>query len=179
MTLAELLILFMKLSNNGQGEQLNREKKKVVYDEGSWDNGLQVIEEVVAKLGVDPETILLRDGSGMSHKNMIPANEITELLYQVQQQSWYPIFENSLPIAGEEDRLVGGTLRHRMTDPQWNGNIKAKTGRLTGVSTLSGYVTAKSGEELIFSILINNYLGNDVTFIEDAIVSLLAEHEFK
>lgn len=179
MTLSELLIPFMKLSNNGHGEILTKEMGKVVYDEGSWDNGLQVIEEVMAKFEVDTETVLLRDGSGMSHKNMIPANEITELLYQVQQQSWYPIFENYLPIAGEEDRLVGGTLRNRMTDPQLQGNIKAKTGNLTSVSTLSGYVTAKSGEELIFSILINNYLGNDVTSIEDAIVTLLAEHEFK
>lgn len=179
MTLSELLIPFMKLSNNGHGEILTKEMGKVVYDEGGWDKGLQVIEEVMTKFGVDTETILLRDGSGMSHKNMIPADEITELLYQVQQQGWYPIFENSLPIAGEEDRLVGGTLRHRMTEPQWNGDIKAKTGRLTGVSTLSGYVTAKSGEELIFSILINNYLGNDVTFIEDTIVTILAEHEFK
>lgn len=179
MTLAELLIPFMKLSNNGHGEILTKEMGKVVYDEGSWDNGLQVIEEVIAKFEVDTETVLLRDGSGMSHKNMIPANEITQLLYQVQQQSWYPIFENSLPIAGEEDRLIGGTLHYRMTDPHLKGNIKAKTGNLTGVSTLSGYVTAKSGEELIFSILINNYLGHNVTFIEDAIVTLLAEYEFK
>ena len=179
MTLSELLKPFMKLSNNGHGEILTKEMGKVVYDEGSWDNGLQVIEEVMAKFDVDTETVLLRDGSGMSHKNMIPANEITELLYQIQQQSWYPVFENSLPIASEEDRLVGGTLRHRMIDPQLKGNIKAKTGNLTGVSTLSGYVTAKSGEKLIFSILINNYLGNDVTNIEDAIVTLLAEYEFK
>src|SRR5690625_433830 len=114
MTLAELLIPFMKLSNNGHGEILTKEMGKVVYEEGSWDNGLQVIEEVIAKFEVDTETVLLRDGSGMSHKNMIPANEITQLLYQVQQQGWYPIFEHSLPIAGEEERLVGGTLRHRM-----------------------------------------------------------------
>jgi len=178
MSLSEILLSFMKLSNNGHGEMLTKEMGKKVYDEGSWDKGLQVIEEVVAKFGVNTETILLRDGSGMSHKNMIPANELTQLLYQIQQQDWYPIFEKTLPVAGEEDRSIGGTLRHRMTDLGLNGNVKAKTGNLTGVSTLSGYVTTESDEEVIFSILVNNYLGNDVTSIEDTLVQLLVEHEF-
>lgn len=177
--LSELLVPFMKLSNNGLGETLTKEMGKVVYDEGSWDKGLQVIEEVVAGLGMNTETILLRDGSGMSHKNMIPANEFTRLLYHIQDENWYPVFENTLPVAGEDDRLTGGTLRMRMVDPQVKGNVKAKTGRLTGVSTLSGYVTAKSGEKLIFSILMNNYLGSDITDIQDEILTFLAEYEFK
>lgn len=179
MTLEELLIPFMKLSNNGHGETLTKEMGRVVYGEGSWDKGLQVIEEVVADLGVNPDTILLRDGSGMSHKNMIPANELTQLLYAVQDQSWFPEFEYSLPVAGISERLVGGTLRNRLTDVDTKGNVKAKTGSLTGVSTLSGYVTSKDGEELIFSIMINNYLSSSVQSIENAIATTLAKHEFE
>lgn len=179
MPLSELLFPFMKLSNNGHGETLTKEMGKVVYDEGSWDKGLLVIEEVVAQFDIDTKMILLRDGSGMSHKNMIPANEMTKLLYQIQQESWFPEFENALPVAGEEDRFIGGTLRTRLVDPETKGKVKAKTGKINSVSTLSGYVTAKSGEKLVFSILINNYLGDDITFIQDEIVTLLAEHEFK
>lgn len=178
MPLSEILLSFMKLSNNSHGEMLTKEMGKRIYDEGSWDKGLQVIEKVVAKFGVDTETILLRDGSGMSHKNMIPANELTQLLYQIQQQDWYPIFEKTLPVAGEQDRSIGGTLSNRMVDLELKGNVKAKTGNLTGVSTLSGYVTTQSDEEVIFSILVNNYLGNDVTSIEDTLVQLLVEHQF-
>ena len=179
MTLEELLIPFMKLSNNGHGETLTKEMGKVVYGEGSWDKGLQVIEEVITDFGVNGDTILLRDGSGMSHKNMIPANEISQLLYAVQDESWYPAFEYSLPVAGEPDRLVGGTLRSRMTEGPAKGNVKAKTGSLTGVSTLSGYVTSADGEKLIFSIMINNYLGSSVTSIENSIAATLAGHRFE
>src|SRR5690625_2375700 len=172
------MVSFIKLSNNSHGEIFTKEMGKRIYDEGSWDKGLQVNEESIAKFGVETETILLRDGSGMSHKNMIPANELTQLLYQIQQEDWYPIFEKTLPVAGEEDRSIGGTLRHRMTDRGLNGNVKAKTGNLTGVSTLSGYVTTKNREKVIFSILINNYLGEGITSIEDALVQLLVEHQF-
>ncbi|MFD1040364.1 D-alanyl-D-alanine carboxypeptidase/D-alanyl-D-alanine-endopeptidase [Virgibacillus byunsanensis] len=177
MTLEELFIPFMKLSNNGHGETLIKEMGRVVHGEGSWDKGIEVVENVVSELGVDTETLLLRDGSGMSHKNMIPAEEISQLLYAAQDKNWFPVFENALPVAGEPERFVGGTLRYRMTGDMTRGNVKAKTGSLTGMSTLSGYVTAKDGEELIFSIMINNYVGSSVTSIEDAIATVLAEHE--
>ncbi|MEN2767002.1 D-alanyl-D-alanine carboxypeptidase/D-alanyl-D-alanine endopeptidase [Ornithinibacillus xuwenensis] len=181
MTLEDLLIPFMKLSNNGHGETLTKEMGRVVYDEGSWDKGLQVIEDVVTQFGVNGETILLRDGSGMSHKNMIPSNHLSYLLYSVQQEEWYPAFERSLPVAGNSERLVGGTLRYRMNDGPAANNVKAKTGSLTGVSTLSGYVTTKDGQKLTFSIMINNYLGASVSIreIEDAIATALANHEFE
>ncbi|PLS17722.1 D-alanyl-D-alanine carboxypeptidase/D-alanyl-D-alanine-endopeptidase [Bacillus sp. M6-12] len=179
MPLKELLIPFMKLSNNGHGETLTKELGKAVYGEGSWDKGLQVIEETIVDLGVDGDTIVLRDGSGMSHKTMIPANELTKLLYSLQGKSWFSSFENSLPVAGITDRMVGGTLRSRMKQPPTTGNVKAKTGSLTGVSTLSGYITSTDGEKLIFSIMNNNHLSSAVSGVEDAIVTELATHNFK
>ncbi len=176
--LKELLIPFMKLSNNGIGEILTKEMGQVVYGEGSWDKGLQVIEEVIDDIGVDVNTVFLRDGSGISDKNLLPADELSLLLVKVQDQSWFPVFQNSLPVAGEPDRLIGGTLRNRMTDDSTKGNVKAKTGSLTGVSALSVYVTAKDGEELTFSLIFNHYVGGSVTAIEDVIATVLAEHEF-
>ena len=173
--LKELLVPFMKLSNNGLGEILTKEMGKVVYGEGSWDKGLQVLHETAASFGVSEKTIMLRDGSGMSHKNMIPANELSQLLYAVQTKSWYPVFENSLPVAGMPDRLIGGTLRTRFLDEPVKGNVRAKTGSITGVSSISGYVTTKSGQKLIFSILINNDLSESVKSVEDEIVKTLAE----
>lgn len=176
--LKELMIPFMKLSNNGIGETLTKEMGQVVYGEGSWDKGLQVIEQVVNDVGIDTETILIRDGSGISDKNLLPANELSLFLFNIQDRSWFPTFKNSLPVAGEPDRLIGGTLRNRMTGDSTKGNVKAKTGSLTGVSALSGYVTSKDGEELIFSIFINHYVGGSVKAIEDVIATVLAEHEF-
>lgn len=172
--LKELLVPFMKLSNNGLGETLTKEMGKIRYGEGSWEEGLKVIHETIVQFGVNGGTIRLRDGSGMSHKTLIPAHELTKLLYAVQEASWYPIFEQSLPVAGARDRMAGGTLSHRMRGTPAEGNVRAKTGSLTGVSTLSGYVTTAGGEKLIFAILINNYLVPTVRPIEDRITSALA-----
>lgn len=175
MTLKELSIPFMKLSNNAHAEVLAKEMGKVVYGEGSWDKGLQVIGENSSKLGLDMERIMIRDASGMSHINLIPSNEVTNLLVSVQKEPWYPTFLNSLPVAGVAERFVGGTLRNRMKTEPTVGNVKAKTGTLTAVSALSGYATTKDGELLVFSVLINNDLAA-VTPIEDQIATAIANY---
>ncbi|MGE6487147.1 D-alanyl-D-alanine carboxypeptidase/D-alanyl-D-alanine endopeptidase [Paenisporosarcina sp. NPDC076898] len=176
MTLKELFIPFMKLSNNGHAEVLAKEMGKVVYGEGSWDKGLQVIEENSALLGLDMENIQIRDASGMSHVNLIPSNELTSLLVAVQMEPWYQTFLTSLPVAGVSERFVGGSLRNRMKVSPTAGNVKAKTGTLTAVSALSGYVTTKDGELLTFSIMINNDLAA-VTPIEDQITTAIANYK--
>src|SRR5690625_2698075 len=89
MPLKDLLIPFMKQSNNSHEEILVKEMGKVVYDEGSWEKGLQVMEEELTNLGINTDTALFRDGSGMSHKNLIPPNELSKLLYEIQSKSWY------------------------------------------------------------------------------------------
>ncbi len=174
MPLGELFIPFMKLSNNGHGEILVKEMGRVVGGHGSWKKGLAVMEATLADMGVDTTTLLLRDGSGMSHKNLVTANEVTHLLYAVQSKPWYPTFLNSLPVAGNEERFVGGTLRNRMKGTEAAGNVRAKTGSLNGVTALSGYVETKSGETLIFSVMVNNYLSATVNEVLDEIVIALA-----
>lgn len=178
MPLKEIIIPFMKLSNNGHGEMLTKEMGQAVHGEGSWDKGLEVIEDVVTDLGVDPTSILLRDGSGMSHKTYIPASELTKILYAIQEKPWFLDFESSLPIAGEPDRFVGGTLRNRLMDEPTKGNVFAKTGSLTSVNTLAGYVQTVDGETLIFAILNNNFISGSMPSIQDEIVTELAKHEF-
>lgn len=174
MTLAELSIPFMKLSNNGHGEVLVKEMGRLIEGQGSWEAGLSVMENVAETLGVNTNTILLRDGSGMSHVNLIPTNEISQLLFGIRSKEWFNSYINALPVAGNTERFVGGTLRNRMKETAAQQNVKAKTGTLTAVSALSGYVTTKDEEPLIFSIIINNDLAS-VTAIEDAIATAIAE----
>lgn len=178
MPLRELIVPFMKLSNNGHGEMLVKELGKVVYDEGSWDKGLQVMEEQLERFGLNVRNLQVRDGSGMSHKNLISANDMTQLLYEVQHKDWYPDFENAQPVGGEPDKMIGGTLRYRLTDESVRGKVQAKTGTLTGVSTLSGYMTTQSGKRLVFSMMMNNYIGGWMPSIQDSILMAIAEHPF-
>lgn len=173
--LKELMVPFMKLSNNGHGEILVKEMGKVTNGEGSWDEGLKVMKEQLAKLGIDPESLLIRDGSGMSHKNLIKPNDLSKLLFHIQEQSWFPEFKASQPVAGDQERMVGGSLTHRMKEAPLKGNVQAKTGSLTGVNTLSGYATTKSGEEIIFSVMINNYIDGYMPRVIDEIVGVIVE----
>jgi serine-type D-Ala-D-Ala carboxypeptidase/endopeptidase (penicillin-binding protein 4) len=178
MKLSQLLIPFMKLSNNSHAEVLVKEMGKEADGEGSWKDGLKVARNQLKSMGLDMQTIMMRDGSGISQVNMIPANEITKLLYAIQEKTWFPAYLNALPIAGNENRMVGGTLRKRMKGTLAAGNVRAKTGTISGTSSLSGYVTTKRGEKIIFSIILNNFVAEKgITAIQDKIAVMLAEQE--
>src|SRR5699024_3905178 len=124
------------------------------------------------KFGVNTDTLIIRDGSGISHATLIPVNEMSRLLYEIQKEPWFSTFLQSLPIVGETERMVGGTLRERLESL----NVKAKTGTIYGVSTLSGYLKAKSGKKVIFSLILNNLLDEDEgPVVIDRLVEILAE----
>lgn len=172
MPLSELLVPFMKLSNNGHAEILVKEMGKRVKGEGSWEAGMDVLLTEAAKFGVDPAAVLLRDGSGISSVSLIAPNQLTNLLFHIQSKPWFDTYYHSLPISGQKDRMVGGTLRERLADL----NVHAKTGTIYGVSTLSGYMQTESGTRLIFSIMLNNLLDEeDGPEIEDKMIELLAQ----
>lgn len=171
-TLADLLVPFMKLSNNGHGETLVKEMGKVIGREGSWDKGLEVMEAELQKLDVQTDKFILRDGSGISHVNHVTANEISGLLYRLQEKEWFPVFLRALPVAGEQKRMVGGTLQDRLS----NVAVYAKTGTIDSVSTLSGYIETKHGKKVTFSILLNNMLDEEKgPDIEDKIIRIIDE----
>jgi len=81
---------------------------------------------------------------------------------------------DALPLAG-----VDGTLRSRFQGTAAAGNLRAKTGTLSGVNTLSGYVTSAAKEKLVFSIMLNNNAGGSGAPQVDAVAAQLAEFTVK
>ncbi|MDQ0952103.1 D-alanyl-D-alanine carboxypeptidase/D-alanyl-D-alanine-endopeptidase (penicillin-binding protein 4) [Streptomyces phaeochromogenes] len=174
MPLKDLLIPFMKLSNNMHAEILTKAMGRKVSGEGTWSAGLAAVSGYAKGVGVDTGKLRQVDGSGLSRMNNFTAGQFTELLLAVRAEPWYADWYKSLPVACGPDRFVGGTLRTRMCGTPAALNARAKTGSLTGASALSGYVTDAGGRELVYSIVLNNYLASSVKPLEDAIVVTLA-----
>jgi D-alanyl-D-alanine carboxypeptidase/D-alanyl-D-alanine-endopeptidase (penicillin-binding protein 4) len=173
MTVGELMNPFLKLSNNMHAETLVKAMGAVAEAEGSWSAGLGVVTDYAKNLGVDTSTIRLSDGSGLSRKVNVTADSITDLLIGVQKEPWWQQWYDALPIAGNADRFTGGTLRSRMRNTPAANNLHGKTGSLTGVTSLSGYVTNADGRKLVFAMISNNYLVSPRS-IEDAVGVTLA-----
>ncbi|CVH63321.1 D-alanyl-D-alanine carboxypeptidase dacC precursor [Serratia marcescens] len=143
---------------------------------GDWAAGLQAIGRFVQSQGIEAGAYRQVDGSGLSRMNQITPQQLTTLLLAARKQPWFADWYNALPIAGQPGLLVGGTLRSRMVKSAAAGRVHAKSGSMTGVSSLSGYVDSAAGRPLAFAIISNNYLvpGAEVKALEDRLVETLA-----
>jgi D-alanyl-D-alanine carboxypeptidase/D-alanyl-D-alanine-endopeptidase (penicillin-binding protein 4) len=118
--------------------------------------GLNAMTEFLSEVGVKKGDVLLEEGSGLSRADLITPNATVDLLKFMRGHKWADDYQASLPVAG-----VDGTLQNRMKGTVAAGNLRAKTGTLRYVNTLSGYVTTAAGERLAFSIMLNNYYNSD------------------
>ncbi|HHW4669029.1 MAG TPA: D-alanyl-D-alanine carboxypeptidase/D-alanyl-D-alanine endopeptidase [Xylella fastidiosa subsp. multiplex] len=150
----------MKLSNNTMAEIFLFLKSigKKSMNQGSGSAGTQATLGVLAMDGINSESLVQVDGSGLSRYNLITSRMLTDILLAARKKPWFAAFYASLPVAGQPDRLIGGTLRNRMRGTAAEGKVIAKTGSFTEVSSLSGYVTAADEYPFVFSILLNNLI---------------------
>ncbi|MBK8002185.1 MAG: D-alanyl-D-alanine carboxypeptidase/D-alanyl-D-alanine-endopeptidase [Verrucomicrobia bacterium] len=136
------------------------------------DVGLAEMNTFLKTAGVRDGDVLLEEGSGLSRGALVTPNSTIALLQHMRRHPHFEVFRESLPVAG-----VDGTLRNRMRNTAAAGNVRAKTGTLRYVNTLSGYLTNKAGENLAFSLMLNNYDGDAARAALDKIVVTLAEHD--
>ncbi|MGD8307150.1 MAG: D-alanyl-D-alanine carboxypeptidase/D-alanyl-D-alanine-endopeptidase, partial [Ignavibacteria bacterium] len=138
------------------------------------ENGIEALNKLVDTLGFNRDDYSFADGSGVSRYNLISSELVMELLKFMYKEEHFEIFYNSLAIAG-----IDGTLEKRMIGAPAENNLHAKTGTLSGVSTLSGYVNAKNNHLLAFSILVQNYVEKSsfVRKIQDRICEVIANYK--
>ena len=155
--MGEVLKQMMKESDNLCAESMfyhlakHHAQQKRVKDDDGTDAIHQFIKE---SLGLNPEYYNIVDGSGVSLYNYISPRLLLEFLkYAYYHAEIFQPFYEALPIAG-----VDGTLGYRMKKSKAYRNVHAKTGTVTGVSSLAGYAKAPNGHQLAFAIINQNVM---------------------
>ena len=117
-----------------------------------------ITKRLINKIGLKADNYKIADGSGLSLYNYVSPELLTMLLrYAWRQPVIRDVLLESLPIAG-----VDGTLKDRMRSASTKGNVRAKTGTLTGISSLAGYCTAANGHALCFAIINQGVMRNQI-----------------
>lgn len=169
--LASLVDVTLKWSRNEYAETLLTALSP--EPPASAARGLEVLRQTLDEWGLDKSEYVARDGSGLSRYDYVTARLLNSLLARVWSSSrGREAFRSSLPEAGES-----GTLADRMQGTAAQGRAWAKTGTLSNVRALSGYVLTRDGEPLVFSILANHFRTPpaDVEAVMDRAVVALAE----
>jgi len=137
------------------------------------DAGIAEERKFMGEIGQERGTVLLEDGSGLGRGGLVTPDASVKLLTVMSKHRCAAQFYDALPIAG-----VDGTLKSRFKGTFAEKNVHAKTGSLRYVNTISGYVTDRGGEKLVFSVMLNNYsAGRDGSgrAESDQVVKLIAD----
>ena len=149
-TMDQILMKMMKESDNLYAESMFYQIAASTDERpATAADGRKLVRRLIDKIGLKGSDYKIADGSGLSLYNYVSAElEVRLLRYAHQNQNIYLHLLPSLPKAG-----MDGTLRNRMDNSFTRDNVKAKTGSVTGVFSLAGYLTASNGHEICFSII--------------------------
>ncbi len=174
--LSELVTDMLKDSDNDIADALYKVIAfKYFAKPATWSLGAKAMKKILtedANINMDNATIV--DGSGLSRYNLVSPMQMLELLYFVYKSpDIKPILFQALPISGTD-----GSLQYRMGTEHTKGKIYAKTGTMSGVSSLAGFIETKNHKILAFAIMFNNFPGSARKYekVENQICSVLAEY---
>ncbi len=170
--LAQIVGEMDRESINVVAEILLRATAHAALDQqGSAETGLAHLRDFLSKkVGAAPNVVFLSDGSGLSLNDSVTARSMVQLLGYAHKAEWGPVFHAALPVEGES-----GTLKRHGRGTPSRGNLHAKTGTTNTVAALGGYVTARNGEVLAFSLIYNGADRWNAKLAMDAIGATMAE----
>ncbi|CAM5539011.1 D-alanyl-D-alanine carboxypeptidase/D-alanyl-D-alanine endopeptidase [Rhodanobacter lindaniclasticus] len=119
-------------------------------DSEAW--GIHALDELLERIGIEPGASQLVEGTGLSRRNLVTPRAMVRLLVYMAVQPHAAEWRAALPLAG-----VDGSLAWRMRGTVAASNLQAKTGSMSGVHSLAGYVTTAGGDQLAFAIMLDNY----------------------
>lgn len=164
---------FMKESQNYIAETVFKTLGKVLKGQGSAVGGRAAVKETLASWGVPDDAVVMRDGSGLSRYNYLTTNTIVTALTRMwKNDALRGTFAAALPVAAHD-----GTLSNRMKNTWLDGHVQAKTGTISNVRSLSGYLETKSGERVVFSIIGNHFTvpSSQIDAIAEKALALVAD----
>jgi D-alanyl-D-alanine carboxypeptidase/D-alanyl-D-alanine-endopeptidase (penicillin-binding protein 4) len=167
--LSMLATTMMKLSQNQFAEALFK-----TIGGGTAEAARTAEREALQSWGIDPATVILADGSGLSRYNYItPATMVAVLTHVARSERLRAAYQSTLPIAGRD-----GTLELRMKGTAAEGRAFVKTGSMNGVRTAAGYVQTADGQALAFAIFANNFANSSalINAATDDIIVRLASY---
>lgn len=148
--IAESIRHILVNSQNLHAELLLR-RIALARGELSPEGGPEVMTALLAEAGLTPVEAELFDGSGLSTYNRVTPHGMVRFLRWAAGQPWGEDWRAMMPVGGES-----GTLARRFRGTSLEGKVFAKTGSLHGVNALSGYMTARSGQTLVFAVYAND-----------------------
>lgn len=171
--LRKILKDMLKKSDNLISDSLLKQiGHRYFHQPGSWSNGVKAMTKILAETKIDFKGNLIDDGAGLSRYNLLSPYQLSELLqYVYHKPSLRRVLIQALPIAG-----IDGTLVERMISEAKDKRIRAKTGSMTGITSLAGYIYTKNLGVLTFAIMINGFVGkrHPYTKLEDKLCKFLA-----
>lgn len=170
--MSDIVTAILQPSQNWIAEQVVRTLGAERGEGGGWRSGIAVQEGFLFRtVGIDASALRMQDGSGMSHQNLVTPWAVVQLLDHARTAPWGPAFRAALTGPGRP-----GTLSNRLRGLE--ERVVGKTGTLSNVNALSGYVITDDGRELIFSILSNasGLPGAPVVAAIDRMVEALASY---
>jgi len=118
---------------------------------GLTENGISIIENHW-KDKIDFKGLILKDGSGLSRTNGISCENLVQLLIYAKKQTYFPLVEQSLPIAGKT-----GTIASLCKGQPCEGVTHAKSGTMKRIKSYAGYISTTTGRTIVFAVISNNF----------------------
>ncbi len=150
---SEIVKLCNKNSHNFYAEQILKTMGLTEEGLGSVENGLKIERKWLGRAGIDPNSIRLVDGSGLSLLNLTSAEVFGRLLRYLYRSDDFSVFYNSLPVAGRD-----GSMADRLLDGNAANNLRGKPGLNENVRSLAGYIKTADNETLSVVFIANNFL---------------------